>query len=181
MPEAFDGAWAPARRRCWSHCRRLLAGSESLATLGSPRLANLDVWIARETPLDRSRDAVGGRWPGAGGVQPAHHGRTVRKYVVPAEAAGLAPSGLSLARAAWAKLVRGMFPELVDARCPVAGGEHPHDRLARQASRIMKPLAVAHFPVGLRWNRRLTFTLYQGSREVLIGGGAHRPTGPAYP
>ena len=35
--------------------REVLARSESLATLG-PRLANLDAWIARETPPDRSRE-----------------------------------------------------------------------------------------------------------------------------
>ncbi|MBW3615867.1 MAG: AAA family ATPase [Actinobacteria bacterium] len=35
--------------------RKALARSESLATLG-PRLADLDAWIARETPPDRSRE-----------------------------------------------------------------------------------------------------------------------------
>ncbi|MBW3651885.1 MAG: AAA family ATPase, partial [Actinobacteria bacterium] len=35
--------------------REALAGSESLATL-APRLANLDAWITRETPPDRSRE-----------------------------------------------------------------------------------------------------------------------------
>ena len=42
--------------------------------------------------------------------------KTVRKYVAPAEAAGLAPGGPALSRAEWAELVRGWFPELVDAR-----------------------------------------------------------------
>jgi len=42
--------------------------------------------------------------------------KTVRKYVAPAEAAGLAPGGPPLGRAEWAELVRGWFPELVDAR-----------------------------------------------------------------
>ena len=41
---------------------------------------------------------------------------TVRKYVAPAEAAGLAPGGPSLSRAEWAELVAGWFPELVDAK-----------------------------------------------------------------
>lgn len=41
--------------------------------------------------------------------------KTVRKYVAPAEAAGLA-DGPPLSRAEWAELVRGWFPELVDAR-----------------------------------------------------------------
>ncbi|HEV2369807.1 MAG TPA: IS21 family transposase [Acidimicrobiales bacterium] len=42
--------------------------------------------------------------------------KTVRKYVGPAEEAGLAPGGPTLSRAEWAELVRGWFPELVDAR-----------------------------------------------------------------
>jgi transposase len=40
----------------------------------------------------------------------------VRKYVAPAEAAGISPGGPPLSRAEWAELVRGWFPELVDAR-----------------------------------------------------------------
>lgn len=42
--------------------------------------------------------------------------KTVRKYVAPAEAAGLAPGGPPLGRAEWAGLVQGWFPELVDAQ-----------------------------------------------------------------
>jgi transposase len=42
--------------------------------------------------------------------------KTVRKYVAPAEAAGLSPGGPPLSRAEWAELVRGWFPELVDAK-----------------------------------------------------------------
>lgn len=42
--------------------------------------------------------------------------KTVRKYVAPAVAAGLVPGGPVLSRAEWAELVRGWFPELVDAR-----------------------------------------------------------------
>jgi transposase len=41
---------------------------------------------------------------------------TVRKYVAPAEAAGLLPGGPLLSRAEWAALVAGWFPELVDAK-----------------------------------------------------------------
>jgi len=41
---------------------------------------------------------------------------TVRKYVAPAEAAGLEPGGPALSRAEWVELVRGWFPELVDAK-----------------------------------------------------------------
>ena len=41
--------------------------------------------------------------------------KTVRKYVAPAEEAGLAPGGAVLTRAEWAGLVRAWFPELVDA------------------------------------------------------------------
>ena len=42
--------------------------------------------------------------------------KTVRKYVAPAEGAGLVPGGPPLSRSEWAELVRGWFPELVDAR-----------------------------------------------------------------
>ena len=41
---------------------------------------------------------------------------TVRKYVAPAEAAGLAPGGPPLSRAEWSELVAGWFPELVEAK-----------------------------------------------------------------
>lgn len=41
---------------------------------------------------------------------------TVRKYVAPAEAAGLEPGGPPLSRAEWVELVRGWFPELIDAK-----------------------------------------------------------------
>ena len=40
---------------------------------------------------------------------------TVRKYVAAAEAAGLVPGGPVLSRAEWIELVRGWFPELIDA------------------------------------------------------------------
>jgi transposase len=42
--------------------------------------------------------------------------KTVRKYVAPAEAAGMMAGGPPLSRAEWADLVRGWFPELTDAR-----------------------------------------------------------------
>jgi transposase len=42
--------------------------------------------------------------------------KTCRKYIAPAEAAGLTPGGPALSRAEWAELVRGWFPELVDAQ-----------------------------------------------------------------
>lgn len=42
--------------------------------------------------------------------------KTVRKYVAKAAEAGLAPGGAALSRAEWAGLVRGWFPELVDAK-----------------------------------------------------------------
>lgn len=70
--------------------------------------------------------------------------KTVRKYTAPAIAAGLAPGGAALGEAEWVELVRGWFPELVDARLrqsswpaievlhdndqgPVAGGDGLHD------------------------------------------------------
>jgi len=41
--------------------------------------------------------------------------KTVRKYVAKAEEAGLTPGGPALSQAEWGALVRGWFPELVDA------------------------------------------------------------------
>ena len=41
---------------------------------------------------------------------------TVRRYLAPAEEAGLVPGGPPLSRDEWAELVRGWFPELVDAK-----------------------------------------------------------------
>lgn len=42
--------------------------------------------------------------------------KTIRKYVAPAEAAGLVPGGPPRSRAEWVNLVREWFPELVDAK-----------------------------------------------------------------
>jgi transposase len=42
--------------------------------------------------------------------------KTVRKYVAPAQAAGLSPGGPPLDRAEWAALVQGWFPALTDKR-----------------------------------------------------------------
>lgn len=42
--------------------------------------------------------------------------KTVRKYVAPAEAAGLCPGGPALTRAEWSALVTGWFPELTDPK-----------------------------------------------------------------
>jgi transposase len=42
--------------------------------------------------------------------------KTIRKYVAPAEAAGLAPGGPPVGEAEWARRVRGWWPGLVDTR-----------------------------------------------------------------
>lgn len=42
--------------------------------------------------------------------------KTVRKYVAPAEAAGIGPGGPPLSRDEWVLLVQGWFPELTDRR-----------------------------------------------------------------
>ncbi len=42
--------------------------------------------------------------------------KTVRKYVAKAEESGLHPGSPPLSQGEWAALVRGWFPELVDAR-----------------------------------------------------------------
>jgi transposase len=42
--------------------------------------------------------------------------KTIRKYVAPAIASGIAPGGPAPSQEQWAQLVRGWFPELVDTR-----------------------------------------------------------------
>ncbi len=42
--------------------------------------------------------------------------KTLRKYIGPAAAAGIAPGGRAKSREEWAELVRGWFPELADTR-----------------------------------------------------------------
>ena len=42
--------------------------------------------------------------------------KTIRKYLAPAEAAGLLPGGPPVSEAEWAERARGWFPQLVDSR-----------------------------------------------------------------
>ena len=42
--------------------------------------------------------------------------KTIRKYVAPAVAAGIAPGGPARSEGEWQDLVRGWFPELADTR-----------------------------------------------------------------
>jgi len=42
--------------------------------------------------------------------------KTLRKYLAPAEAAGMAPGGPAKSEEEWAELVRGWFPQLADTR-----------------------------------------------------------------
>jgi len=58
--------------------------------------------------------------------------KTVRKYVAKAEEAGISPGGPPLSQAEWGALVRGWFPELVDARArslTYASVHEHHDRI----------------------------------------------------
>lgn len=58
--------------------------------------------------------------------------KTVRKYVAKAEEAGIAPGGPPLSQAEWGALVRGWFPELIDARArsyTYATIHEHHDRI----------------------------------------------------
>jgi transposase len=64
--------------------------------------------------------------------------RTIRKYVAPAEAAGMAPGGPRLSRAEWEALVRGWFPELTDAKARSA----THPLIEPFRDRIEKMLAT---------------------------------------
>ena len=42
--------------------------------------------------------------------------KTLRKYIAPAEAAGITPGGPAKSEEEWAELVRGWFPQLADTR-----------------------------------------------------------------
>jgi hypothetical protein len=52
--------------------------------------------------------------------------KTLRKYIAPAEAAGITPGGPAKSEEEWAELVRGWFPQLADTR--VAAGDLAGDR-----------------------------------------------------
>src|SRR5690349_11258296 len=57
--------------------------------------------------------------------------KTLRKYIAPAEAAGLAPGGPARSEREWAELVRGWFPQLADTRLrqvtwPAIGKHHDY-------------------------------------------------------
>jgi len=57
--------------------------------------------------------------------------KTLRKYIAPAEAAGIAPGGAQKSEQEWAELVRGWFPQLADTRLrqvtwPAIGKHHDY-------------------------------------------------------
>ena len=57
--------------------------------------------------------------------------KTLRKYIGPAEAAGIVPGGPAKSEQEWAELVRGWFPELADTRLrqvtwPAISGHHDY-------------------------------------------------------
>jgi transposase len=57
--------------------------------------------------------------------------KTLRKYIAPAVAAGIAPGGPARSQEEWAELVRGWFPQLADARLrqvtwPAIGKHHEY-------------------------------------------------------
>ena len=57
--------------------------------------------------------------------------KTLRKYIAPAEAAGIVPGGPAKSEEEWAGLVRGWFPELADTRLrqvtwPAISGHHEY-------------------------------------------------------
>ncbi len=57
--------------------------------------------------------------------------KTLRKYIAPAEAAGIIPGGPAKSEQEWAGLVRGWFPQLADTRLrqvtwPAISGHHEY-------------------------------------------------------
>jgi hypothetical protein len=73
--------------------------------------------------------------------------KTLRKYIAPALAAGIAPGGQAKSREEWAELVLGWFPELADARLRrvtwPAIGEH-HEFIARQLEAGVRVRTIWH-------------------------------------
>jgi hypothetical protein len=105
------------------------------------------------------------------------HRRTIRKYVAPAIAAGLAPGDPPLTEAQWAACVREWFPELADARLRQitwpAIAEH-HDRIAA-GLRAGETMATIHRR--LRDERGLAVSVASFRRYVAanLPAGADRP------
>ena len=65
--------------------------------------------------------------------------KTLRKYIAPAEAAGISPGGLARSEEEWAELVRAWFPQLADMRLrqvtwPVIAVHHDYITAQLQAS-----------------------------------------------
>lgn len=101
--------------------------------------------------------------------------KTVRKYVKPAEDAGLLPGGPSLSRGEWSELIRGWFPELVDARARSA----THEVIDTHRERIevmlaSNTVATVHqrlrdehgLAVGITSFRAYVATEFPGDREL---------------
>src|SRR6201987_4494049 len=71
--------------------------------------------------------------------------KTLRKYIAPAEAAGITPGGPPKSEREWAELVRGWFPELADTRLrqvtwPAIGKHHEFITAQLQAGGRMSTL-----------------------------------------
>ena len=105
--------------------------------------------------------------------------KTVRKYVAPAEAAGLVPGGPRLSRAEWAALVEDWFPQLTDARARSATFpliEPFRDRIATMLERntlstVHQRLRDEHgLPVSLTSFRRFCWSEFPEriTREVTV-------------
>ena len=73
--------------------------------------------------------------------------KTLRKYIAPAAAAGIAPGGRAMSREEWAELVRGWFPEVADTRLRhvtwPAIGEH-HEFIAIQLKAGVRVHTIWH-------------------------------------
>jgi hypothetical protein len=79
--------------------------------------------------------------------------KTIRKYLAPAVAAGMAPGGPPVSEADWAVLVRSWFPQLAAlARRRLAGCWHTHGRQAgslpvsREGAGYWHHAGCGHFP-----------------------------------
>jgi transposase len=91
--------------------------------------------------------------------------KTVRKYLAPAEAAGITPGGPPMSEADWGKLVEGWFPELASRRLnQMTWGEiDPHREYVRS---LLETTTVSTIHQRLRDERGLTASLSSFRRWV---------------
>ena len=101
---------------------------------------------------------------------------TVRRYIAPAEEAGLVSGGPPMSRDMWAELVRGWFPELVDAK--VRSLTYPEINAHREViAELLESVTVTTAWQRLRDEHGLVAGISSFRRYVWIGVDPVRRTG----